>query len=123
MAKRKKEIQGLGDVIENITSAVGIETCVGCTERKFTLNRLFNFKKPKSEMSQSDKDTFDSFLETIGHDVINGSRSKLDNEQVKFLNELYLNYFNLDLTETTTFSKIHITIIKDLIKLSSYAPN
>lgn len=121
MAKRKKEIQGLGDVIENITSAVGIETCVGCTERKFTLNRLFNFKKPKSEMSQSDKDTFNSFLETIGYDVINGSRSKLDNEQVEFLNELYLNYFNLDLTETTTFSKIHITIIKDLIKLSSYA--
>lgn len=121
MAKRKKEIQGLGDVIENITSAVGIETCVGCTERKFTLNRLFNFKKPKSEMSQSDKDTFNSFLETIGYDVINGSRSKLDNEQVEFLNELYLNYFNLDLTETTKFSKIHIIIIKDLIKLSSYA--
>jgi hypothetical protein len=123
MAKRKKEIQGLGDVIENITSAVGIDPCVGCNERKFTLNRFFNFKKPKSEMSQDNKDTFDSFLETIGHDVINGSRSKLDNEQVKFLNELYLNYFNLDLTETTTFSKIHITIIKDLIKLSSYAPN
>jgi hypothetical protein len=123
MAKRKKEIQGLGDVIENITSAVGIEMCVGCNERKFTLNRLFNFKKPKSEMSQEDKDTFDSFLETIGYDVINGSRKVLNNEQVKFLNELYLNYFNLDLTETTTFSKIHITIIKDLIKLSSYASN
>ena len=71
-------------------------------------------------MSTIKKDTFDSFLETIGHDVINGNRSKLDNEQVEFLNELYLNYFNLDLTETTTFSKIHITIIKDLIKLSSY---
>jgi len=120
MAKKKKEIQGLGDIIENITSAVGIETCVGCNERKFTLNRLFNFKKPKSEMTQNDKDSFDSFLNIIGYNVINGSRSKLDNEQVEFLNDLYLNYFNLDLTETTTFSKIHITIIKDLIKLSSY---
>lgn len=120
MAKRKK-IQGFGDVIENITSAVGIETCEGCQERKFTLNRLFNFKKPKSEMSQEDKEIFALFLEDTGYNVINGSRSKLNDADVQFLNNLYLEYFNLDLTETTTFSKIHITIIKDLIKLMSYA--
>jgi len=60
MAKRKtkKEIQGLGDVIAAVTSAVGIEPCEGCENRKFTLNRLFNFKTVKSEMTQTDKDHF-----------------------------------------------------------------
>ena len=54
MAKKriKKEIQGLGDVIAAVTSAVGIEPCDGCKERQFSLNRLFNFKTVKSEMTQ-----------------------------------------------------------------------
>ena len=41
MAKRKtkKEIQGLGDVIANVTSSVGIEPCQNCKERQFSANR------------------------------------------------------------------------------------
>ncbi len=40
---RPKKIKGLGDVIANITSAVGIEPCDGCNKRKEQLNRLFPF--------------------------------------------------------------------------------
>ena len=38
---RPKKIKGLGDVIANVTSAVGIESCDGCNKRKEKLNRLF----------------------------------------------------------------------------------
>ncbi len=40
---RPKKIKGLGDVIANVTSAVGIESCDGCNKRKEKLNRLFPF--------------------------------------------------------------------------------
>ena len=43
MARNKKKLSGLGDVIANITTAVGIEPCDGCNKRKEQLNRLFPF--------------------------------------------------------------------------------
>jgi hypothetical protein len=50
---RKRKPQGLGDVVENITSATGIKAVVkaiagedcGCDERKKKLNDLFPFGK------------------------------------------------------------------------------
>ena len=42
MARNKKN-KGIGDVIANITTAVGIEPCDGCNKRKEQLNRLFPF--------------------------------------------------------------------------------
>jgi hypothetical protein len=40
---RNKKTTGLGDVIANITEAIGIEPCEGCNKRKEQLNRLFPF--------------------------------------------------------------------------------
>ena len=88
MAKRKtkKEIQGLGDVIANVTSAVGIEPCLDCKERQFGLNRLFNFKKVKSEMNAIDKEHFKIFLDFKGQRIIDGKRTELVFEDLSYLN-------------------------------------
>ena len=123
MAKRriKKEIQGLGDVVAAVTLAVGIEPCEGCKDRQFTLNRLFNFKKVKSEMTPNDKDLFLIFMDVKGQRVIDGKRTELSYEDIDFLNRLYLYYFGLDNSNCPTCSKVHEQVIKDLFKLYSYA--
>jgi hypothetical protein len=125
MAKRKtkKEIQGLGDVIANVTSAVGIEPCLDCKERQFGLNRLFNFKKVKSEMNAIDKEHFKIFLDFKGQRIIDGKRTELVFEDVSYLNGLYLHYFGLDNSNCPTCSKVHETIIKDLYKLYNFESN
>jgi hypothetical protein len=123
MAKKriKKEIQGLGDVVANLTSAVGIEPCDDCKDRQFTLNRLFNFKKVKSEMTPNDKEHFKIFLEAKGQRVIDGKRTELIFEDVDYLNGLYKYYFGIDNSNCPNCSKVHETIIKDLFKLYNYA--
>lgn len=125
MAKRKtkKEIQGLGDVIAAVTSAVGIEPCDNCKDRQFKLNRLFNFKKVKSEMTPIDKEHFTLFLEAKGQRVIDKKRTELVFEDIEYLNGLYLYYFGIDNSNCPTCSKVHETIIKDLHKLFSYESN
>ncbi len=53
MGRPRKKPQGLGDVVENITKATGIDKIVhavlgddcGCKERKEYLNKLFPFGK------------------------------------------------------------------------------
>ena len=123
MAKRKtkKEIQGLGDVMAAVTSAVGIEPCLDCKERQFSLNRLFNFKKVKSEMTPNDKEHFALFLEAKGQRIVDARRTELNFEDVDYLNGLYLHYFGIDNSNCPTCSKVHETIIKDLYKLYNYA--
>ena len=123
MAKRrtKKEIQGLGDVIAAVTSAVGIEPCLDCKERQFSLNRLFNFKTVKSEMTQEDKLLFVIFMESKGQRVIDGKRTELNLNEIDYLNKLYLYYFGLDNSNCPSCSKVHEQVIKDLYKLYSYA--
>lgn len=132
MAKRKskKEIQGLGDVVANLTSALGIEPCQDCKERQFSANRatkklieLFNFKKVKSEMTPNDKEHFALFLEAKGQRVIDGRRTELVFEDVEYLNGLYLYYFGIDNSNCPDCSKVHQTIIKDLFKLYSFETN
>lgn len=123
MAKKrtKKEIQGLGDVVAAITSAVGIEPCDDCKDKQFSLNRLFNFKKVKSEMTPIDKEHFALFLEAKGQRVIDGKRTELTFEDIEYLNGLYKYYFSIDNSNCPNCSKVHLTIIKDLFKLYSYA--
>lgn len=129
MAKRrtKKPVQGLGDVIANITTAVGIEPCEGCKERQFTANRatkklidLFNFKKVKSEMSTPDKEMFAEFMQLKGQRIINGLRTELNLDDITYLNALYLNYFGLDHSNCPTCSKVHEAVVKDLNKLANF---
>lgn len=123
MAKKrtKKEIQGLGDVVAAITSAFGIEPCDDCKDKQFSLNRLFNFKKVKSEMTPIDKEHFALFLEAKGQRVIDGKRTELTFEDIEYLNGLYKYYFSIDNSNCPNCSKVHLTIIKDLFKLYSYA--
>lgn len=131
MAKRKtnkKPVQGLGDVIANITTAVGIEPCENCKERQFSANRatkklidLFNFKKVKSEMSQDDKEMYSEFMQLKGQRVIDGLRTELNLDDITYLNALYLKYFGLDNSNCPTCSKVHEQIIKDLFKLYSFS--
>jgi hypothetical protein len=42
-----KPMQGVGDVIERMTSAVGIKKCGACEERRKRLNEMFPFNKPQ----------------------------------------------------------------------------
>jgi hypothetical protein len=123
MAKRrtKKEIQGLGDVIANITDSIGIEPCQDCKERQFTLNRLFNFKRVKSEMTAEDKISYSEFMELKGQRVIDGKRTELNADDLSYLNALYLYYFGLDNSNCPDCSKVHLAVIKDLYKLYNYA--
>lgn len=119
MAKGRKR-KGLGDVVADITKAVGVEPCEGCKERQFTLNRLFPFKRVNKEMTKEHKEEFALFMQTKGDRVIEGKTTTLDANEVRFLNELYLEYFGLDNSNCPNCSGIHKTIIKDLFKLSSY---
>ena len=130
MAKRrtKKPVQGLGDVIANITTAVGIEPCENCKERQFSANRatkklidLFNFKKVKSEMTAEDKISYKAFMELKGQRVVDGKRTELNLDDISYLNALYLHYFGLDNSNCPTCSKVHEQIIKDLFKLYSFS--
>jgi hypothetical protein len=117
MAK-KREIQGLGDVIETITESIGINTCESCNQNKFTLNRLFNFKKVNKEMTKKDVIEFGKWLREI--DTPFTELSILDSEQVIYVNKLYEKYFGLNISDYTTFSKVHIAALKDLFKLYCY---
>ncbi len=53
MSKEKKELKGLGDLIERVTETTGIKQVVenmskggcGCSERKDKLNEKFPFKR------------------------------------------------------------------------------
>ena len=130
MAKRrtKKPVQGLGDVIANITTAVGIEPCENCKERQFSANRatkklidLFNFKKVKSEMTAEDKISYKAFMELKGQRVVDGKRTELNFDDLSYLNAMYLHYFGLDNSNCPTCSKVHEQIIKDLFKLYSFS--
>ena len=123
MAKRKtkKPVQGLGDVIANITNSIGIETCEGCKDRQFTLNRLFNFKKVKSEMTAEDKISYKAFMDLKGQRVIDGLRTELNLDDISYLNAMYLYYFGLDNSNCPNCSKVHEAVIKDLFKLYSFS--
>ena len=45
--RKKKNIKGVGDAIAAVTSAVGIEPCENCKNRKDFLNVIWPFNKPK----------------------------------------------------------------------------
>lgn len=53
---------GLGDVIANVTDALGIKKCKGCEKRQSALNKLFPFKS-HYELTESDKEFMAEFLQ------------------------------------------------------------
>lgn len=79
MAKRKKSV-GLGDTIEKITQATGIDKIVkfvagedcGCEERKKKLNVMFPYNKPLCLTEQEHeylKNYYDSKIVQVKHSV------------------------------------------------------
>lgn len=79
MAKRKKSV-GLGDTIEKITQATGIDKLVkfvagedcGCEERKKKLNVMFPYNKPLCLTEQEHeylKNYYDSKIVQVKHSV------------------------------------------------------
>lgn len=79
MAKRKKSV-GLGDTIEKITQATGIDKLVkfvagedcGCEERKKKLNVMFPYNKPVCLTEQEHeylKNYYDSKIVQVKHSV------------------------------------------------------
>ena len=76
-AKRKPK--GLGDTIASITSAIGIEPCEGCEERKEKLNNLISFKQYE--------------LTTEDINLINNFKIELMSDRTN-LYELYSRFYN-----------------------------
>lgn len=117
---KKKLIQGLGDVVEQVTKATGIKKivgdCDGCEQRKFLLNRLFPFKRVTKTMSDQHKAQFNVFLEEAGNRVLENRVTEIT-PYVSFLNELYQEYFGITIDICQNCSGIHKAIIKDLNKL------
>lgn len=70
MAKaRRKVSQGLGDTVQKITEATGLDKVVkfiagddcGCEERKVKLNKLFPYNKPKC-LNEEDYNYLNNFF-------------------------------------------------------------
>lgn len=110
--KRSKEYKtwkagqsvGLGDVIEKVTKATGIDKVVkklvgddcGCDERKEKLNAFFNFKEKISCMDPSQIDDYADFVKSRKFKLLGGGRAtgKLSPQEVTFVCAIFSTTFN-----------------------------
>ena len=91
MAKRKSK--GLGDTIDQITTATGIKALVkfvagedcGCDQRKEALNKLFPYSKPNC-LTETDYNFLKEFFEVTRGAVVPTVQYRL--------NQIYTNVFN-----------------------------
>jgi hypothetical protein len=92
-----KKAQGLGDTVEQITTATGIKAAVemfskatgldcGCDERKAKLNKLFPYNPNINCLTESDYNLLTTFLEP--------NKNTLTPEEQSVISEIYLNVFN-----------------------------
>jgi len=106
MARNKKN-KGLGDVIANITTAVGIEPCDGCNKRKEQLNRLFPFGI--EEFTEEEKFFLSKFFES--------DKNELKAKEQKELLDIYFRVFRVKpFHPCTNCSGVWKSIIKKLKK-------
>jgi hypothetical protein len=95
MAKQKAK--GLGDTVEQITTATGIKAAVemfskatgidcGCEERKVKLNELFSYSRKVNCLTEKDYNALT--------DLIAPSKSTLTIEEQQIISEIYYNVFN-----------------------------
>lgn len=57
MAKKKEptlKAAGLGDLIEKATTALGIEKCEGCEQRRINFNRMFPWLKANRDFTKEE---------------------------------------------------------------------
>jgi len=82
--EQSKKPDGLGDVVESITKATGIDKLVkfvagedcGCSERKEKLNKIFHFQKPKC-LSESEFNYLSDFFSVRRNTVTFQQREEL----------------------------------------------
>lgn len=117
MAKRKKKISGLGDVVKVVTDTLGIEQCNDCKQRQTELNRLFPFKRVKP-MTEAHKEELKDFFGDNGKGtkVINDKQVTFTKDEIAMLNRIYSETFRIENT-CDTCSGVIIAIVKDLNKL------
>ena len=81
---RKRKPKGLGDTVEQITTATGIKKVVkflagedcGCDERKEKLNKLFPYFKPNC-LTEDEYNYLTTFFETFRGSIKPSDQSKL----------------------------------------------
>ena len=78
------ETSGLGDVISNITQALGIEECEPCSRRKAALNKMFPWLKASREVTEEELE----FIKRIT------TTNTLKNDDVNRLFSLYNDIFS-----------------------------
>lgn len=77
-----KEADGLGDIVAAVTSAVGIEPCESCEERRKKMNDMFSFiKGTRRQLTEEELLLVEEIEQT--------KRIKDANVVVKIYNELY----------------------------------
>jgi hypothetical protein len=89
----RKKAQGLGDTIDQITTATGIKALVkfvagtdcGCDQRKEALNKLFPYSKPNC-LSEQDYNFLKEFFEVTRGSVVPTVQYRL--------NQIYTSTFN-----------------------------
>ena len=93
----KKKAQGLGDTVEQITTATGIKAAVemfskatgidcGCDERKAKLNQLFSYNRNINCLTEKD---YNSLTE-----LVDPKKDTLTIEEQSMIAEIYFNVFN-----------------------------
>lgn len=91
----KKQAQGLGDTVEQITEATGIKKAVemfskatgidcGCDERKEKLNKLFSYNRNINCLTEKD---YNLLTDLVG-------KNQLTPDDQKILTDIYYNVFN-----------------------------
>lgn len=114
---RKKKAEGLGDVVENITSATGIKKVVkaiagedcGCDDRKKKLNNLFPFGKRIVNCATDEQKAYlTALFET--------NPTQLSLKQQRELTAIYKDTFAIDL-EQSQCSSCWRSYLNDLKKL------
>lgn len=104
---RTKKTKGLGDVIANITTAVGIEPCEGCNKRKEQLNRLFPFGI--EEFTDAEREYLGTFFAE--------DKAELNKQDEKEILDIYFRVFRVKPFEPCLgCSGVWVSIIKKLKK-------
>ena len=113
MAKRKAK--GLGDTIDQITTATGIKSLVkfvagedcGCDQRKEALNKLFPYSRPNC-LTEPDYNFLKEFFEVTRGSVVPTVQYRL--------NQIYTSVFNKP-AEFTSCSSCLLDRINELKKI------
>lgn len=111
-SKQQSKPSGLGDVVEKVTKATGIDKVVKfiagddckCDERKKELNRIFNFRKPNC-LNEKEYEYLSDFFSVRRNNVTFEKRIRLY--------EIYNRVFGTNL-ENTNCSSCISNIVKKL---------